>query len=202
METDSKTKSRKIIIDSDEEDNRPTEATISNTPISNNNGSVNSQTIPSQKERKQRSTKKKNTIEDVEKYCFDVINEMKDFFKKDLQLNEQQKPAHYKIENVDRICSKIIRKDVQQVFVSLGILKELRTWLEPLPDNTLPNQKIKKAILDLLSYIKVNKSDLINSGIGKIIHFYSKNSKEALEIRRIATSIMKKWKAKIIREEY
>lgn len=204
METSTKNKSRKIILDSDEEDTTVNQNNITDdTKIDVAKSVISNDTIIeiTKKERKQRTKNKKNAIEDVEKYCFDVINEMKDLFKKDLQLNEQQKPAHHKIENIDRICSKIIRKDIQEVFIRLGILKELRIWLEPLPDRTLPNQKIKRAILDLLGQLRVNKADLVSSGIGKIIHFYSKNSRETSEIRKMAISIIKKWKAKIIQEE-
>lgn len=99
------------------------------------------------------------------------------------------------------MATKIIRKETQESLIKLGILSELKLWLEPLPDNSLPNQKIKRAILDVLSTMKVTKSDLLNSGIGKIVHFYSKNPKEALEIRKKAATLIKKWKGMIIREE-
>ncbi|ELA42638.1 uncharacterized protein VICG_00390 [Vittaforma corneae ATCC 50505] len=139
--------------------------------------------------------------EDIEKYCYDVITEMKDFYKKDLDLNSESKPAHYKIDNIEHICSKIIKRGVQEIFVKMGILKELKVWLEPLPDNSLPNQKIKRAIMDLLINLRVSKADLLSSGIGKIVHFYSKNSREALDIRKMSLNVIKKWKSMIIKEE-
>ncbi|KAM0679854.1 Transcription factor iws1 [Glugoides intestinalis] len=140
-------------------------------------------------------------IEDVEKHCFDLINEMRELYKKDLSLNLQAKPAHNKIENVDSICARIVRKDLQEAFLRMGILKELRVWLEPLPDNSLPSQKVKRSILNLLKGLKVSKMDLLNSGIGKIVHFYTKNTREVIEIRKICLSLIKKWKTMIIREE-
>lgn len=154
----------------------------------------------SQKRKRAKLASSLNT-EDIEKYCYDVVTEMRNLYKKDIDLNSESKPAHYKIDNIENLCSKIIKRGVQEVFVKMGILKELKVWLEPLPDNSLPNQKVKRAIMDLLINLKVSKADLLNSGIGKIVHFYSKNSREALDIRKMSLNVVKKWKSMIIREE-
>lgn len=139
--------------------------------------------------------------EDLEKYAYDVINCMKGCFNEDLRLNQQNKPSSRKIENIEDICSKIMRKKAREVLLRMGVLNELRTWLEPLPDNSLPNPKIKKWILDLLLNLRVSKSDLLASGIGKIVHFYSKNPKEATDVRKLASKVAKRWKTQIIKEE-
>lgn len=141
------------------------------------------------------------TEDDLEKYAYDVIHRMKDCFKEDLRLNQQCKPSTVKIESIEDICSKIIKKEAREVLLKMGVLSELRTWLEPLPDNSLPNPKVKKWILDLLLTLKVSKSDLLSSGIGKIIHFYSKNPREAADVRRLASKVVKKWKSQVIKEE-
>lgn len=139
--------------------------------------------------------------EDKEKYAFELINMMREVYKSDLISNQQMKPATKKIQSIDDISSKAIKKDMQDVLINMGILKELKIWLEPLPDNTMPNIKIKRSILDLLFNLKISKEDLLASGIGKIVHFYSKNSKETVEIRKKATQLVKKWKGQIIKEE-
>lgn len=204
----SEKKSRRALIDSDETnglENMPpdqiqpppkqTEAPTEVTPLSI---SV-SEAPPSRKRtpKKRRGSKP----EDIEKYCYEVTREMNELYEKDVQLNAEGKPGHHKMDKVDDICAKIIRKETQEAFIKMGILKRLKVWLEPLPDQSLPNQKVKKAILDLLAQLRVSKIDLLESGVGKIVHFYSKNSREAVDVRKTARAIVKKWKAMIVREE-
>lgn len=190
-------KSKGVIVDSDDEDvlikpnsieQKPDEATVK----------VNK----TKKPKTEPVVKKKKVVEeDYEKTAYDLINKMKSYYNTDLELNKQNKPSLQKIENIEDICSKIMKKESQEIFIRMGILSELKTWLEPLPDNSLPNPKIKKYLLDLLYSMKITKSDLMNCGIGKIVHFYSKNTKESLDVRKMATRVIKKWKHRIIREE-
>lgn len=144
---------------------------------------------------------KKKQIEDLDGYAFEVINRMKDIYRRDNKANKEGMPATLKIEAVDDIYHQLMRKDVQEACMKLGALHEVRTWLEPLPDNSLPNQKIKKVLLELLYCVRTTKSDLLSSGVGKIVHFYSKNRHESKDIRKMAINIMNKWKAMIIKEE-
>lgn len=213
MESERKIKSRRTLIDSEEEN------TASNDENQNYPGigalghqkdglsGPNKMPVVSQIEegqaQKRKKIKKKSPAkeEDVEKYCLNVMSEMRDLYKRDLISSADTGKVHLKIDNIEQICAKIIKKNVQSVFIKMGILKELKIWLEPLPDNSLPNPKIKRAIIDLLYHLKISKGDLLTSGIGKILHFYSKNPKEALDIRKASNSIVKKWKSMIIREE-
>lgn len=145
--------------------------------------------------------KKSLSADEIESLAFETINHMKDCYRKDTQANLERKPALCKIDNVEVICSKIVKKEAQEAFIKLGVLKEIKFWLEPLQDCSLPSPKVKKCLLDLLFNMKIHRIDLENSGIGKIVHFYSKNAKESKEVRRMAYNLVKKWKAMIIREE-
>lgn len=192
-------KNRKSVVDSEEEnqvENKP-EILIEESAVEKKPTKTHKREKRDPKKIKKEAPK----VEDIEKYCYDVIKDMRDLYNKDLELNASSNPAHFKIDNIEDICSKIIKKGTQEAFLKLGILKELKLWLEPLPDNSLPNQKIKRAILDLLIHLRVTKMDLLNSGVGKIVHFYSKNSREAMDIRKMSINIMKAWKSMIIREE-
>lgn len=148
-----------------------------------------------------RQTKKKDQIDDPEKYAMDVINNMRELYKKDIEAQNNNKPSTYKIDNAESIYFSVIKKEAQEACIKTGILNEIRVWLEPLPDKSLPNPKIKRVLLDLLSNLKLNKNDLLKSGIGKIIHFYSKNSRESKEVRARASELIKKWKILVIRED-
>lgn len=144
---------------------------------------------------------KSASIEDVESYAFDLINRMKSIYKGDLDALRSGKPSTLKIDNVEDISNKVMRKEAQEACVKLGVLHEIRQWLEPLPDNSLPNQKVKKVLLDLLYNLRIRKVDLLDAGVGRIVHFYSKNPHEAKDVRKLAQNVVSRWKARIIREE-
>lgn len=199
MENSKRGKGRGTIVDSNEEDlDIQNKEMIVEKPIPIPSSETKPRTRSASKSEKK---SKKQKEEDKEKLAFELLSWMRELYKNDLQSNKQMKPATDKIQNIDQVVSKIIRKDMQEPLIEMGILKELKIWLEPLPDKTMPNIKIKRSILDLLSNLKITKKDLLNSGIGKIIHFYSKNSKEAIDIRKRATQLVKKWKSQILREE-
>lgn len=148
----------------------------------------------------EKKTKKKNNV-DPEKYAGDLIDSLKEFYEKDLN----RQPGVFKLQkldNIDQVCTKLLNLDYQEKCLQRGVLSELRIWLEPLPDKSLPNSIIKKRLLDVLIHMKyISKSDLLNSEIGKIVHFYAKNSRETMEVRRMAKNLMTKWKGMIIAEE-
>lgn len=199
MENSKRGKGRGTIVDSNEEDlDIQNKELIVENPIPISSSETKPRIRSASKSEKK---SKKQKEEDKEKLAFELLSWMRELYKNDLQSNKQMKPATDKIQNIDQVVSKIIRKDMQEPLIEMGILKELKIWLEPLPDKTMPNIKIKRSILDLLSNLKITKNDLLNSGIGKIIHFYSKNSKEAIDIRKRATQLVKKWKSQILREE-
>lgn len=152
--------------------------------------------------KKQRKKKiNKMTDIDYENEAYDIIKEMRDLYHSDLEDNRNNKPSLRKLEKIDELCSKIMKKNGQEIFLKAGVLNELKVWLEPLPDNSLPNPKIKRSILELLGTLKVSKHNLLVSEIGKIVHFYAKNKRESVEIRKIAHSVIKRWKGRVIAEE-
>lgn len=159
------------------------------------------QKIQTDQSQKLNNNNKPKVIEDIDGYAFELINEMKNLYKEDEKLMEQNKPGKNKIENVEKIVCKIMKKDIDEACVRLGVLIEIKKWLEPLKDRSLPNPKIQKTLLNLLHGLPLSKDDLLNSGVGKIVNFYYRNKHESKDIRKEARKIIKKWKEKIIKEE-
>lgn len=194
-------KNRRAILDSDEEDIGLPHEHAGRKEDASNGAAMLLESAETSKVRVEAKKKKKVEAEDIEKLSYDLINQMREYYKRDLEHNKQNKPSFEKIEHVEEVCSKIIKKDWQEILVKMGILNELKIWLEPLADKSLPSPKIKQHILDLLYTMRVTKNDLLDCGIGKIVHFYAKNPKESLKIRKLAHKIMNRWKQRIIREE-
>lgn len=199
VRNDGSKKNRKNMVDSDGE---VEDEKISPTP------SVNSKEITQQRKPKKdrvikKEMKKVNKLkeDDYEQIASSLIREMKNFYSEDLKDMHNRKPGLRRIDNIESICRSLIKKELQEALLKVGLLQELKRWLEPFPNGMFPSLKVKRSILELLPLISVSKNDLLVSGIGKIIHFYSKNSKEIVKIRKLAKIVMKKWKQKVIREE-
>ncbi|ELQ75028.1 hypothetical protein THOM_2008, partial [Trachipleistophora hominis] len=127
-----------------------------------------------------------------------IKEKMKDAVFRDKELNRHGKPALNRLDNLDGCIRALysLRNDIDtETFL---ILKE---WLEPLPDNTLPNIEIKSEILSFLLKTSVTRDQLVESEIGKIVYFYSLNNHETSEIRNLSKQLVKKWTMVAVQEQ-
>lgn len=115
--------------------------------------------------------------------------------------NKNGKPATKKLENIDFFTQTLLNKKYQETLLDENILSVVKMWLEPLPDKSLPNISIRKKLLETLKVLNVDKSHLLESGVGTIIHFYSINPKENLEIKKLALEIIHKWTRRVFKDE-
>lgn len=115
--------------------------------------------------------------------------------------NKNSLPALNKLENLELFVSSLQNKDLQGQLLHENILEVVRKWLEPLPDKSLPNIKIKKALLDVLRNLSINKSFLLESKIGFIVHFYMNSPEEPKEIKNMAKDVIYTWLNKVTKEE-
>lgn len=128
---------------------------------------------------------------------------MRDILEKDNRNNREGRPAIEKITHVDEISSLLMNRTMQECLLDEGILSEVRGWLEPLPDRSMPNVRVKKRLLDALRNMRVHKEHLLSSGVGKIVYFYTKNRQETKEVRDLAKQLVQKWTNEIFKpEEY
>ncbi|KAM0671224.1 hypothetical protein CWI42_090400 [Ordospora colligata] len=127
---------------------------------------------------------------------------MQGILRRDNLNNSQGKPAIEKINNVAEISEILMNRAVQESLLDEGILEEVRGWLEPLPDRSMPNIRVKKNLLDVLRNMKIHKEHLLHSGIGKIVYFYSINPKEEKEIRAMAKQLVQKWTQEVFNPEF
>ncbi|ORD98779.1 IWS1 [Hepatospora eriocheir] len=128
---------------------------------------------------------------------------MRNYYENDIRmLRSNIRGELLRIKHVNDITSKMFNINLQEILLQKNVLYEIKLWLEPLPDKSLPNIKIKKQLLELLNGMNlITKNDLLKSDIGKIVNFYAQNMKESYEVRSLASSIIKKWKLVVIKEE-
>ncbi|KAI5185888.1 transcription factor SPN1 [Nematocida homosporus] len=123
----------------------------------------------------------------------EILVELDKAQKEDEQLNQEGKPALTRLFLMDSIYNKLLNKKIHEELLDSGVLSLLKKWLEPLPDNSLPHNDVKKGVFDILQHFTPEKEHLIESGIGKIVLFYSKNPYEKKEIKRMAKQLVLRW---------
>ncbi|KAI4369910.1 hypothetical protein MLD38_018304 [Melastoma candidum] len=117
----------------------------------------------------------------------------------DADANRQGKPAINKLKKLPLLTDVLSKRQLQQEFLDHGVLALLKTWLEPLPDKSLPNINIRAAILQTLSDLPIDleqydrREQLKSSGIGKVIMFLSKSDEETTSNRKLAKDLVDKW---------
>lgn len=82
------------------------------------------------------------------------------------------------------------RSHLQQSILDNNLLEGVRRWLEPLPDKSLPNGIIQKALIPKLVDMDIDSITLKMSGLGKIMLFYSRCARVDLALRRTADKLI------------
>ncbi|XP_052478468.1 protein IWS1 homolog 1-like [Gossypium raimondii] len=110
-----------------------------------------------------------------------VVAQMEIAATEDIELNIQNKPAIRKIQMLPLLTDFLSKKKLQQEFLDHGVLTLLKSWLDPLPDGSLPNATLRSSILNILTQVmpvdislEDGREQLKKSGLGKVIMFLSK----------------------------
>ncbi|KAB2063240.1 hypothetical protein ES319_A10G203100v1 [Gossypium barbadense] len=129
-----------------------------------------------------------------------VMAQMEVAAEEDIELNIQNKPAIRKIQMLPLLTDFLSKKKLQQEFLDHGILTLLKSWLEPLPDGSLPNATLRSSILNILTQVmpvdislEDGREQLKKSGLGKVIMFLSKSGEETTGNRKLAKHLVQNW---------
>merc|ERR1712025_954825 len=99
------------------------------------------------------------------------MNKLKDALRstlrKDMELNNQGLPAKNRLTELDKLVNECYSL---RTLVDTELLILVKEWLEPLPDKTTPNFKIKNELLQYLLNINVTRDQLVESHVGKIVY--------------------------------
>ncbi|CAL0311787.1 unnamed protein product [Lupinus luteus] len=125
-----------------------------------------------------------------------VMAELEVTAEKDAELNMQRKPAINKLRKLPLLTEVLSKKQLQLEFLYHGVLTLLKNWLEPLPDESLPNISIRTAILPIFNDFPIDleqydrREQLKKSGLGKVIMFLSKSDEEISVNRKLAKDLL------------
>ncbi|KAG9314997.1 hypothetical protein JVU11DRAFT_4106 [Chiua virens] len=92
------------------------------------------------------------------------------------------------------------RQSLSQSIMDNNLLEGVRRWLEPLPDRSLPALNIQRDFFPILKKMEFIDSPVLKeSGLGRIVLFYTKCKRVHPDIRRIANDLVSTWSRPIIK---
>lgn len=92
------------------------------------------------------------------------------------------------------------RSSLEQSIIDNNLLEGVRRWLEPLPDRSLPALNIQQEFFRSLPDMKfIDSSVLKESGLGRIVVFYTKCKRVVPEVSRAANDLVSRWSRPIIK---
>lgn len=82
-----------------------------------------------------------------------LVDTMNNACEEDRQNNKERKMALRKLEILPDVMDKLSKVNLREKLIQHGALSVIRKWLEPLPDKTIPNIKIREGMLKILDSV-------------------------------------------------
>ena len=142
--------------------------------------------------------KKKRKVmdeDDLEQMADEQIShlrqEMRDAAIRDAQANSQTIPATQKLKLLPKVDAILQKTSLYDSILENNLLETIRIWLEPLPDRSLPSFSIQRLLFAALQRLPIRTQHLRESGIGKVVNFYTKSTKPEDAIKRQANQLIR-----------
>jgi hypothetical protein len=97
------------------------------------------------------------------------------------------------------LTALLCRNGYAQSIIDNNLFDGVRRWLEPLPDKSLPALNIQHAFFDIMSKMYIDTNTLKDSGLGRVVLFYTKCKRVTSAIQRQAVSLVSVWSRPIIK---
>ncbi|CAO3629922.1 unnamed protein product [Mucor hiemalis] len=147
--------------------------------------------------------RKKQDGEDLENSMDDELSNLRERMKlaseEDSIANGERRAAVAKLKMLGEVTTMLTNKHLQDAILDNGLLDSIRQWLEPLPDRSLPSLDIQSEMLDILDRLPIAGDHLRESGVGKIVYFYTKSPRIEATMRRKADQLVAKWSRLVIK---
>lgn len=109
----------------------------------------------------------------------------------DREAFEHKQPALHKLRMLKKAMDAFAIQRMHDHLLRGGVLGVLKGWLEPMPDGSLPNSKVRSGVLQMLASLRINTHDeeqrdwLKRSGVGKLVMLLTKLPEETVENKRV-----------------
>ena len=200
----------------DEQDNR-----VKNTAIRDSAGNDVSFNQPTATERqlleerldrivkKPKVKRSRRDEDDLEQYQDERILRLKDemniaaqmdidTMNKRIETGDNSLIAIQKVKLLPKVESTLSKANLADTILDNNLLQSVRIWLEPLPDGSLPSFEIQKSLFSAINSLPIKTEHLKESGIGRIMIFYTKSKHVEPQLARLADKLIAEWTRPII----
>ncbi|KAI8985899.1 hypothetical protein BDB01DRAFT_786777 [Pilobolus umbonatus] len=147
--------------------------------------------------------RKKQDGEDLENSMDEELatlrEKMKTASEEDAISNNNRKAAISKLKMLNEVTTLLTNKHLHDAILDNGLLEAIRLWLEPLPDRSLPSLDIQNEMFNILDKLPIAGDHLRESGVGKIVYFYTKCPRIEPRMKRKADQLVAKWSRLVIK---
>jgi len=114
--------------------------------------------------------------------------------------NKDKLPATAKLRLLPQVMEVLRKASLAQSIVDNNLLEGVKRWLEPLPDRSLPALNIQREFFPILRKMEfIDSSVLKESGLGRVVLFYTKCKRVTPDIARHADHLVSTWSRPIIK---
>ncbi|TFK18124.1 transcription factor iws1 [Coprinopsis marcescibilis] len=118
----------------------------------------------------------------------------------DVKANSDKQPATAKLKLLSEAMETLRKQSLAQSMIDNNLLDAVRRWLEPLPDKSLPTLTIQRELFGAIRKMEfIDSAVLKESGLGRIVLFYTKCKRVTPDIARIADELVSVWSRPIIK---
>ncbi|GLB40363.1 putative TFIIS helical bundle-like domain containing protein [Lyophyllum shimeji] len=151
-----------------------------------------------------RHRKKKANEEVLDSFADDEVARLREAMNaaadEDQRANMEKLPATAKLKLLPEAMETLQKASLAQSMIDNNLLEAVRRWLEPLPDRSLPALNIQREFFTILRKMEfIDSAVLKESGLGKVVLFYTKCKRVTPDISRVALELVSTWSRPIIK---
>jgi len=98
------------------------------------------------------------------------------------------------------VMNVLQKTSLSSSIIDNNLLDGVRRWLEPLPDRSLPALNIQNAFFDTMTKMEIDTNALKESGLGRVVLFYTRCKRVTSRISKIANTLVSNWSRPIIKK--
>ncbi|KAF8628002.1 hypothetical protein AX15_004123 [Amanita polypyramis BW_CC] len=156
------------------------------------------------KAKKMTRRKKKTNEEVLDSFADHEVSRLRETMnaaaEEDINCNNEKLPAVTKLKLLPEAMETLRKASLAQSMIDNNLLDAVRRWLEPLPDRSLPALNIQRELFGVIKKMEfIDSSVLKESGLGRIVLFYTKCKRVNPDIQRIANDLVMTWARPIIK---
>lgn len=147
--------------------------------------------------------------DDLEQYLDEKILRLKDemniaaqldidTLNKRIETGDNSLIVMQKVKLLPKVVSVLSKANLADTILDNNLLQSVRIWLEPLPDGSLPSFEIQKSLFAALEKLPIKTEHLKESGLGRVVIFYTKSKRVEPQLARLADKIIAEWTKPVI----